>query len=268
MLIRKPHVAGSFYPSDPSELREFFDSSFQPAKQLVAAKAIVVPHAGYVYSGKTTAHVLSRVQVPETVVLIGPNHNGIGEEFSIDPEGGWETPLGKVSIDSALASELMSRSRHLTANPVAHRFEHSLEVIVPFLQKKNPSVHIVPLLINTMNLQRVKSVALECAEILAKKGGSVLIAVSTDMSHYESDETTRRKDQFALRAIEHMDPDELVHAVQDYRITMCGFVPVYMLLVMREILHFRKATLVDYRTSADATGDYERVVGYAGFVLA
>jgi AmmeMemoRadiSam system protein B len=267
MLIRKPHVAGSFYPSDPSELREFFESGFQPVKQLIAAKAIIVPHAGYVYSGKTTAHVVSRIQVPETVVLIGPNHHGIGEEFTIDPEGAWETPLGRVPVDSSLVSALMKRSRHLTANASAHQYEHSLEVVVPFLQKKNPSVRIVPLLINTMHLHRVKSVALECADILASKGESVLIAVSTDMSHYESDETTRRKDQFALRAIENLDPDALVHAVQDYRITMCGFVPVFMLLVMHEILHFRKAVLVDYRTSADATGDYERVVGYAGFVL-
>ncbi|MFA6599868.1 MAG: AmmeMemoRadiSam system protein B [Candidatus Omnitrophota bacterium] len=265
--IRKPHVAGSFYPADPSELREFFDTSFHSAPNPVRAKAVIVPHAGYVYSGQTAANVFSRVEVPAQVVLIGPNHHGMGAEFAVDPDGIWETPLGRVEIAAPLAKQLLAHSSSLTADSPAHAFEHSLEVIVPFLQKRNPSVQIVPLLLNTLNLARVRRTALECARVIAESGGDILLAVSTDMSHYESDEATRHKDPFALRAIENLDAEALACAVKDHRITMCGFVPVYMLLAMHEILHFEKATLVDYRTSADASGDYERVVGYAGFIL-
>lgn len=267
MLIRKPHVAGSFYPSDPAELRQFFDAYFQPSAKLLQARAIILPHAGYIYSGQTACRVVSHIQVPDKVFMMGPNHHGYGEEFSICTEGEWETPLGKVRIDSSLAQAMVKRSPHVRNDPQAHTFEHSLEVLLPFLQKKNPALQIVPMMVGTMNLARAKTVAMECAEVLSQCGEPVLIAVSTDMSHYEPDDVTRKKDQYALRAIENLDEEALAQAVKDHRITMCGFVPVYMLLVMHKQLRFRKAALIDYRTSADATGERDRVVGYAGFVI-
>ncbi len=267
MLIRKPHVAGSFYPSDPAELRQFFDAYFQPTAKLIQAKAIILPHAGYIYSGQTASRVVSRIEVPGRVFMMGRNHHGLGEEFSICAEGQWETPLGKVAIDEDLAKTVLARSQHIKNDPDAHAAEHSLEVLVPFLQKKNPALRMVPMCVGTMNLARAKTVALECAEAISASREPVMIAVSTDMSHYEPDDVTRKKDRYALHAIENLDDEALVKAVKENRITMCGFIPVYMLLVMHKQLRFMKATLVDYRTSADATGDRSRVVGYAGFII-
>ena len=267
MLIRKPHVAGSFYPSDASELRGFFESIFQPVRQQIAAKAVILPHAGYVYSGKTAAAVVSRAQFPSAVLMIGPNHHGIGEEFALYPEGEWETPLGCSAVDSDVTKKMLARSAYLSADEEAHACEHSLEVLLPFLQKAAPRIRIVPLLINTFNLKRAKAVALDCAEVLASSGAPVSVAVSTDMNHFESDAMTRQKDRYALEAIGNMDEEALAASVKEHRISMCGFVPVYMLLTMRSLLGFHKATLVDYRTSGEATGDTQRVVGYAGFIF-
>ena len=228
---------------------------------------MILPHAGYVYSGETACRTLSRVRVPEKNFLIGPNHRGIGSEFAVFPEGKWETPLGPVLLDAGLGAAMCGASHHLHADEEAHFREHSLEVLVPFLQTKNPSLKILPLLVGTLDFGAAREVALACGEVLAAHPERVLVVISNDMSHYGTDKATRKKDAYALRAIENLDAEALVKAVREHDVTMCGIVPVYMLLVMQERLGIKKATLVDYRTSEDATGDRDRVVGYAGFIF-
>ena len=134
MLIRRPHVAGSFYPSDPPELRQYCEERLCLSGPGKTVKAVVLPHAGYVYSGDTACLVLSKVKVPDTVFLIGPNHFGQGASFAIYAEGAWETPLGKVPVESEIAADLLKASRQLQSDPAAHSAEHSLEVIVPFFK--------------------------------------------------------------------------------------------------------------------------------------
>lgn len=267
MPIRKPHVAGAFYPANASELRQFCEAQLRSEEPVVAARAVILPHAGYVYSGKTACEAVKRISVPGKILLMGPNHSGLGAPFSIMKDGAWETPLGTSKVDEALACALLDASDSLTDDSAGHLFEHALEVELPFFQYKNPYAAIVPLTVSTSSIKQARAVAEEIGACLAHIQAPLLIAVSTDMSHYESDEATRRKDRYALDAIENLDADALAKAVREYRITMCGFVPVYMLLVMAGILKFRKARLVDYRTSADVTGDTERVVGYAGFIV-
>jgi MEMO1 family protein len=267
MQIRQPHVAGTFYPSDPEELRQYCDTHLKPQAPRISAKAVILPHAGYLYSGKTAAKVLGAVEIPESVFLIGPNHFGQGAPFALASRGVWHTPLGEVSVDEALAQGLLAACDDLQPDADAHLFEHSLEVEVPFLQALKPQLKILPLIIGTLDLLAAKQAAFACGRYLASLDVRPLVAASTDMSHYESDAATRQKDRFALDAISNLDEDALVKAVKEHRITMCGFIPVYMLLVMKAFLGIEKATLVDYCTSADATGDYDRVVGYAGFIL-
>lgn len=182
------------------------------------------------------------------------------------PKGTWQTPLGTVSIDSEFASGLLEASHDLRADCLAHEEEHSLEVEMPFLQYRNPEVKIVPLLIGTRDLGRAREAALSLVEFL-KGRSSFLMVVSSDMDHYESDSVTRRKDRYAIQAIESLDEKALAKAVQSHQISMCGFVPVYLTLIVLKALGAEKAVLVDYRTSADASGDYDRVVGYAGFII-
>ena len=267
MLIRQPHVAGTFYPDDPSELRQFCKPWLVSAAPNISARAVILPHAGYIYSGKTACRVLSRIRVPEKNVLIGPDHRGVGSDFSLFAEGQWETPLGTVSIDETLSRSILAGCPTLKADPQAHAFEHSLEVLVPLLQIKNPSAKIVPLIVGTLNLQKAKQVAVEIAGALKRETETVLVVVSNDMSHYENDVSTRKKDQYALHAIGQLDADALVDAVRQHRVTMCGFVPVYMLLVMAHEIGIQRSTLVEYCTSGDATGDRDRVVGYAGYLF-
>ncbi len=267
MRIRKPHAAGSFYPSDASEIRVFCKTYLSSSVPKIQAKAVILPHAGYIYSGELACKVLSQVEIPPSVLLIGPNHRGLGSDFALFARGEWETPLGRVPIDQETADALLAAKSDLRADEDAHAFEHSLEVLLPLLQSRGESFKIIPLIIGTLNLEMARGAALRIKEILAGRMKSLLVAVSNDMSHYEADDLTRRKDRYALDAILNLDAEGLARTVKKYNITMCGFVPVYMLLVMKEALGIQKASLTGYTTSGDVTGDRERVVGYAGFVF-
>lgn len=227
---------------------------------------MILPHAGYVYSGKTAGKVLRQVEVPETCFLVGPNHEGSGERFALYPEGSWETPLGPVSIDRDFAAGLLESSHELRVDWEAHEREHSLEVELPFLQYRNPKVRIVPLAVGTLDRDRAGEVARGLSECL-KNRSEFLIVASSDMSHYESDEVTRKKDLAALRALAALDEEAFAEAVEANRVTMCGFIPVYLTILLAKARGATKAELVDYRTSAEASGDYDRVVGYAGVVM-
>ncbi|MDP3919765.1 MAG: AmmeMemoRadiSam system protein B [Candidatus Omnitrophota bacterium] len=268
MPVRTPYVAGTFYPADPEELREYCRSQLATPRGPLIPKALIVPHAGYVYSGKTACRVFDSVRIPNRILLIGPNHSGVGTKFSVMSSGQWGSPLGNVPIDEEFAHTLLAASDDLSADESAHHLEHCLEVEVPFLQTKNPNIKIVPLVVGTLDLLSARAVALACGECLSKESEDpLLVVISSDMNHYEDDQTTRKKDAYAIDAILNLDEGALAKAVKEHRITMCGFVPVYMLLAMKKILGIHKATLIDYSTSADASGDKSRVVGYAGFIF-
>lgn len=267
MLIRLPHVAGTFYPADPAELKRFCETHLKPSPSLSKAKAVLLPHAGYFYSGITAASVLRRVRVPNTAFLIGPNHMARGAEFALAVKGEWATPLGSVPVAREDAEELLRSAKEVREDDSAHAMEHSLEVEVPMLLFRNPFIQIIPMVVGTLDLAAARRAALECANFLSRLNEPPLVVISSDFNHYESDAETRTKDRYALNAIKNLDADALVKAVRENRITMCGFLPVYMLLLMKEALQITKATLVDYRTSADASGEKDRVVGYAGFIF-
>lgn len=267
MLLRKPHVAGSFYPSDAAELREFCDSTLNPSAKETSARAVILPHAGYIYSGQTACLVLAQVHIPKTILLIGPNHWSTGSPFALYAYGEWETPLGRVAVDSDLAAVLVEGCPNLRIDEQAHAEEHSLEVELPLLQAKRADFSMVPLIISETDFDEIRKTAESIGEVLKNRPEPVLVVISNDMSHYEPDAVTREKDRYALDAILALDAKALLKAVQKHRITMCGLIPVYMLLCMKDQLGIKKARLVDYRTSADANGDKNRVVGYAGFIF-
>ncbi|MFZ5801860.1 MAG: AmmeMemoRadiSam system protein B [Candidatus Omnitrophota bacterium] len=267
MAVREPVVAGSFYPAEAPTLKRFCESYLKPRRGLVTAHAVLLPHAGYVYSGRTACETLARVHVPDLVLLIGPNHHGWGASFSMMTEGTWRTPLGEVPIDPGLAHALGKASGELSDDPDAHAQEHSLEVEIPFLQTKNPSLRIVPLLIGTSDTARIRRVAQQIGPLLASWPEKLLLVISSDMNHYESDAVTHRKDHKALAAIEKLDAEGLAETVHRSKISMCGFAAAYLLLCMKGILPLTKATVADYRTSGPVSGDLQRVVGYAGIIF-
>ncbi len=264
--IRKPCVSGQFYPSTSSLLRSEIESLIDKQAQKKDIIACMLPHAGYMYSGRVAVATASRIKIKEKIILLGPNHTGNGADFGIMTEGIWQTPLGENKIDSVLAKELLKNSKYLQDSIEAHTYEHSLEVELPILQYFRPNFEIVPITFLSDNLVAIKEIGAEIAAVL-KDRHDVLIVASTDMTHYEPQLNAQKKDQEAIQAILELDEDKLIQRIQRFNITMCGFAPVVAMLKAAKILGAEKGELVKYQTSGDITGDKESVVGYAGIIL-
>jgi len=266
---RKPVVAGQFYPASAQELKRQI-SQFIPVKpQQSDCIGCMLPHAGYMYSGRVAGETVSRVALRDTAVLLGPNHTGNGEAFSIMTRGFWETPLGQVPIDEELAGLIAKNSSFLKIDPLAHKFEHSLEVELPFLQYLKPDLKIVPIAFLSDDVRTLKDIGREIADTITKnkRGSSVTVIASSDMTHYEPQAEAKLKDREAIEAILGLSEDRLVERIRRLSITMCGYAPVIVMLSCVRHLGARCGTLVKYETSGDITGDTESVVGYAGIII-
>jgi len=267
--VRYPVVAGQFYPATAGEIKEQISSFLD--KQIPKAEVIacVLPHAGYIYSGKVAAAVVSGIQIKDTVILLGPNHTGLGAEFSIMTEGAWNTPLGELKIDSSLAGCILKHSGLLKNDALAHASEHSLEVELPILQYFRNNFKIVPIALLSDNVAGLKEIGKSIAKAIEENSSqsSVLIVASSDMTHYEPEEQAKKKDNEAIKAILDLDEDKLVEKITRLNISMCGYAPVIAMICAAKMLGAKKSRLIKYRTSGDATGDKSSVVGYAGITI-
>ncbi len=268
MMERQPAVAGRFYPSDPAALQREVARCLPAVPGPVRrAVAVVLPHAGYVYSGRVAGETLAAVHVPDTVLLIGPNHHGRGAPVALMASGSWRLPLGTVPIDGRFAG-LLAEAPLVVRDSEAHRFEHSLEVQLPLLLHRNPGVRIVPLVLGNLSPDTCEQLGEAVAGAVQAYGDEVLIVASSDMSHYEPRATAAAKDRLAIDRILALDPAGLLQTVAAHRITMCGAVPVAVTLVAARRLGARSADLVRYADSGEVSGDTMQVVGYAGIFLA
>ncbi|MFA5145221.1 MAG: AmmeMemoRadiSam system protein B [Candidatus Omnitrophota bacterium] len=265
--IRKAAVAGKFYPSSAGELKKQIKDLIGKETDKTDVIACMLPHAGYMYSGSVVAGVLSSVNIKERIVLLGPNHTGFGAPFSIMTEGIWQTPLGKVKIDSDLAKQLLRGSKYLEDDSAAHIYEHSLEVQLPFLQYLKTDFKIVPIVFLSDGIEALKEIGEEIAGVLKGLKGSAMILASSDMTHYEPQEAARNKDKEAIEAILALDEDRLLERVRQLGISMCGYAPVIVMLRAAKMLGARFASLVKYQTSGDISGELDSVVGYAGITI-
>jgi len=228
---------------------------------------LICPHAGYIYSGPVAGAAVSRIKFTDTFIIMGPNHTGLGKPFSLMTSGTWETPLGNVEIDSDLAEKVLGNSSYLEADAEAHLREHSIEVQLPFLQHFKKDVRIVPIVLSHASGSVYKEIGLEIAEVLGGLGRDVAILASSDMTHYEPEVQAKRKDHSAIEAILELDEDELLERIAEQNITMCGYGPVVALISAAKAMEARRAELVRYQTSGEASGDYSSVVGYAGLII-
>jgi AmmeMemoRadiSam system protein B len=266
--MRSPVVADRFYPGSPSELRDTLHHLVPdvPAEQKQQALAAISPHAGYVYSGGVAGETIGRIQVPGTVVILGPNHHGHGDALALGTED-WQMPLGDVPIDRELARQILDSSRVITEDLTAHAYEHSLEVQVPFLQYCNSAVKIVPIVVSHVPYAVCVEAADNLASAIRNYSRPVMLLASTDMTHYESRREAGRKDHQALERIEAMDPRGLYDTVIGSRISMCGIMPTTITLLAAISLGAKEARLVRYTDSGEASGDTAQVVGYAGMII-
>ena len=266
--MRQPAVADRFYPGSPKQLSKTISELLPDteASKKSHALAVVSPHAGYVYSGGIAAETLSSVEIPETVIIIGPNHHGQGAPLSLSTET-WDMPLGKVPVDKDFTELLLNFSAHIKIDETAHRSEHSLEVQVPFLQMLQKNLRIVPLVISQIPYALCEDVAKSLAKAIKASNKDLLIVASSDMSHYESREIAEHKDGSALKCIEHMDPYELYRTVFDNHISMCGVIPVVIAMLTAIACGAKQSHLIGYTDSGYISGDTKQVVGYAGVVI-
>lgn len=266
-MQRQSVVAGQFYPGQADELRRTVEGYLAGERPPCSAIGMMVPHAGYVYSGAIAGQTFSRVEIPPTVVLLGPNHTGYGSQLAVFPSGSWSTPLGESAVDADLAARIIKECPGAKADELAHRFEHSLEVQIPFIQVKSPKTRIVPVCVGHSSLDSLLAFGETLGQVIESTPGKVLLVASSDMTHYESAEKAREQDMKALKKILGLDPDGLYHLVLTERISMCGVFPMVALLAAARHLGARKGTLVHYGNSGDVTGDRAEVVGYAGVII-
>jgi len=266
-MVREPVVAGQFYPASPGQLRSMIKGMIDEKATKEEVLGLVLPHAGYVYSGPVAGAAVSRIRFKDTFIIMGPNHTGAGKPFSIMAEGAWRTPLGTVEIDSELARLILAASGYLQEDHLAHQFEHSIEVQLPFLQFFKPDFRFVPIVLAHASGDVYKEIGQALAGAIKQSNRGVVIIASSDMTHYESQESARRKDSQAIEAMLNLDEDELLKRVEELDISMCGYAPAVSLLCAAKELGATRAELVRYQTSGDTTGDYFSVVGYAGIIV-
>ncbi|RMF73781.1 MAG: AmmeMemoRadiSam system protein B, partial [Acidobacteria bacterium] len=263
-----PVVAGKFYPMHDVELGRLVGTLYQAVDVSPRpAFGVLAPHAGYVYSGACAARALADVDIPPQVVLLGPNHTGHGARLSAAPEDLWRTPLGNVPVDAELLGELEAACPGLRREPAAHRFEHSLEVEVPFLQVRRPDVTIAPIVVGTHDLDELLGLGRALAEVCEARTPRPLLLVSSDMTHYEPATRAAEKDRLALERLEAVDPEGLHRVVLSRGISMCGVAPAVAALEALRRMGARRGEVVCYTNSGAVTGDDREVVAYAGVVF-
>jgi AmmeMemoRadiSam system protein B len=265
--VRQPAVSGRFYPEAADELRaevQRFLGSGDGARPRIG---VVAPHAGYVYSGGVAGKVFAATVIPRRVVVLAPNHTGRGARVAVWSRGAFALPGDQVPVDEELCARLLDAGAGTVADHEAHRYEHALEVELPFVRARRPDAIVTPVIVGGLDGAECVALGRTLAEVVAAVGEDVLVVASSDMSHYLTDDVTRRIDKRAIAPMLACDPEGLYDVVAREDISMCGVLPATVMLAYARARGATLGTLVAYGTSADAFGDTDRVVGYAGIAV-
>ena len=268
--LRRPAVAGLFYPDHPAHLvRTVHELLGEPAAAARAAAALA-PHAGYRYSGRTAGSVFGALDVPRRVIILGPNHTGDGnarDGGSVFAVGVLRTPLGDVPVDEPLAADLLARCPSLEDDPDAHRREHGIEVMLPFLQARRPDVTVVPVVVSWSDWPRCRALGEALAAAVRAAGEPVLMLISSDLNHFEPAAVGATKDRQALGALGRLDGEGLLDLTRRLRISMCGRAPAAAVAHAARLLGGSSGTVTGYSHSGMVSGDDSSVVGYGGVIV-
>ncbi|MGC8542831.1 MAG: AmmeMemoRadiSam system protein B [Vulcanisaeta sp.] len=281
--IRKPAVAGYFYEADRDKLVEQIEWSIkhslgpgqlikQPREGYRAVPIVIVPHAGYIYSGPVAAMSFAeiyRFHNPKTFIIVGPNHYGVGSPVAIYPDGVWETPLGSLEVDSEIANELMKRVKSLEPDVYAFTQEHSLEVQLPFIQYIfGNNVKIVPIALWRQTKDVARDLGNAIADVIASHElGSVVYVASSDWNHYEPHEITTEKDMKAIDPVLRLDEDSFFDTIERYDVSACGYGAIATAIVAAKKLGVKNVVLLRHATSGDTSGYTLETVGYASIAF-
>ncbi len=261
--VREPYVNGAFYPDDPIQLREtiknFMDKNFEDInyRKLIG---IIVPHAGYLYSGSVAAHSynLLKSNNDRKFLIIGPNHYGYPFYPAIYPNGYWETPLGQARVSEEVASAILNKSSIITDDKEAHTVEHSIEVQIPFLQYMfNNDFEFAPIILGKQDIEIARNIA----ETVLTMNKIPRIIISSDLNHYLSSDKNNEKDEIILNDILKMNLNKFYYDIVQYNITSCGYGAIAILMIITKKLG-GKIKLLEHKNSGETFGDKKRVVGY------
>jgi AmmeMemoRadiSam system protein B len=267
--VRPAGVAGRFYPGEADELARLVNDCFRGVDvRQEAWPAVMVPHAGLIYSGRIAAQTLARVKFPSTMLIIGPKHTPYGVEWAVAPHAAWSIPGATIASDPELARRLAAAIPGLQLDAAAHAQEHAIEVELPLLARLAPRSKVVGMAIGGGDLARCRQFATGLAGVIRQLPEPPLLVISSDMNHFAADAENRRLDEIALQALETLDPEALYTTVTRQRISMCGVLPAVIVMeTLRQLGRLKTSQRVAYATSADVSGDTSRVVGYAGMLL-
>jgi len=283
--IRLPAVAGAFYEGNAEALKAQIEWTFTHSlgpgtlpKPVIKGPrktiGLISPHAGYMYSGPVAAHGYFQLAIdgmPELFIILGPNHTGLGSGISIDYGEDWETPLGIAKVRDDVAKEIAAKSGIADLDPLAHKYEHSIEVQLPFLQYifKN-EISIVPITMMMQSPDEAKTLAKAIYDVEKELGLDIMVIATTDFTHYEPHSIAIKKDKLVIEAILELNTDKVYERVTSYNISMCGPGPVMTLIEyakLRSREYEVSAKLLKYATSGDITGDKSAVVGYGSILF-
>jgi len=259
-----PAVAGQFYPGTEEQLRRMLEKLFHSEKVRPMASEAIVPHAGYIYSGKVTARVFAKIKKAKTFVILSPNHTGLGSEISISESNSWETPLGKIPVNMQLA-EHIARESDAMFDELAHIEEHSVEVVLPFIQFLFDRASIVPITMATTSFDAISELARALVKV-SKRHRFTLIA-SSDFSHFVPLKYAKKKDMQAVEYIKKLDAEGFYNIVEEQRLSICGYAPITATILYCKAIGRKKGVLLKYDTSASKAGNVSSVVGYSGIIF-
>ncbi len=268
--VRPAYVAGMFYPASSTQLRTMVEKLLQqaPEKRVHGEiKGLVSPHAGYIYSGRIAAagYKLLRGKRFDTVIVLGPSHRYPFRGAAVYDKGAYSTPLGQVEIDEQLASEMIKAGAGFFSGPEYHRFEHSIEVQIPFLQVVLGKFKLVPVVIGPFGAERLLASAGEIAKLL--RGRNFLIVASSDLSHYHTRSFAYEKDSYTIKLILSFKPGLLLRQAKADRAEACGAAAIALAQAILKKLGVKEAVLIARGDSADAGGPEDKVVGYASIAF-
>ncbi|MFP4108448.1 MAG: AmmeMemoRadiSam system protein B [Desulfonatronovibrio sp.] len=265
-MDRQPVVAGQFYPGNWSALQAQVDDYLQGEAEPDKTFLVMVPHAGYVFSGGVAGKTIARANLSRKIILLGPNHSGRGAKMAVWDKGNWIMPGFEAPVDSGLA-DIVMQVAGFTTDYAAHQQEHSLEAILPFLKVSLDKFSMVPVAVAESDPGLLVKAGKSLGQAIKNKGEDVSVVVSSDMSHYVSQDQARENDQLAIDRVLALDPEGLYRTVAENRISMCGMLPMVLGLACVRELGATKGRLVGYATSGDVNNDYSKVVGYAGIII-
>lgn len=286
---RPPAVSGLFYPSDRDGLLKAIHESFvgrfgpgaYPQTRLArklrtkSIECFVVPHAGYVYSGPIAAHsyfkaseLMGTENAALTIVILGPNHYGIGSGIALSPNRSWKTPLGNLQVDSDLSKRILSSCDLVDSDAIAHSREHSIEVQLPFIQSvlSPPAIQIsfVPISLMIQDQGTMIDLAAALSKVLGHlEDRSLVVLASSDLTHYEPKKVASAQDKKLLDVVETLDVSEYYTVLERNNVSACGYGAIACVMQMARNFGKEKGSILKYATSGDITGDESSVVGYS-----